>query len=258
MKLGVCIGPGQTTPFAAAGFDFAELHVQNHLKTMEDETAFAGVLHEIQSSVLPCCVANCFVPGSLKITGDRVDMDALESYVTTALTRAQTAGIDTIVFGSGGARQIPEGFDRKAAWRQLVDFGKMAGPIALHNKVTIVVEPLNHRECNVLNSVDETASYIEAVNHPAVRLLVDAYHMGVDNDNYGDIVTYGQYLSHVHIATTKTRRPPGLEPCDFTPFFAALNQAQYSGTISVEAGWGDAANEASVVYNVLASLAETS
>ncbi|TFG73278.1 MAG: sugar phosphate isomerase/epimerase [Anaerolineales bacterium] len=257
MKLGVCVGPDQTKVFAEAGFAFVELHVQNHLKTMEDDHAFAGALHTIQSSVLPCCVANCFVPGSLKITGDSADMDALESYVTTALARAHTAGIDTIVFGSGGARQIPEGFDRGKAWHQLVDFGKMVGPIALQNKVTVVVEPLNHKECNVLNSVGETASYVEAVHHPAVRLLVDAYHMGVDNDIYGDIVTYGHYLSHVHIATIKSRRPPGLEPCDFTAFFTALRQAQYTGRISVEAGWEDGASEASVVYKALLSLTET-
>jgi sugar phosphate isomerase/epimerase len=254
MKIGVCASPEKATGFLEAGFEFVELHVQQHLKTMEDNEAFANALSAIKASVLPCCVANCFVPGSLKITGENVDFGALERYVTTALTRAHVAGIDTIVFGSGGARQIPDGFDRGKAWRQLVDFGKMVGPIAQQNKLTIVVEPLNQKECNVLTSVGESGHYVEDVNHPAVRLLVDAYHMGVDNDNYDEIVNYGHLLCHVHIATVPSRRPPGLELCDFSSFFTALKQAQYTGRVSVEARWDDIAREAPVTFDTLSAL----
>jgi hypothetical protein len=44
--------------------------------------------------------------------------------------------------------------------------------------VTIAVEPLNRRETNVWNATRECADYVRQVNHPHVRLLVDAYPLG--------------------------------------------------------------------------------
>ncbi|MDF1516183.1 MAG: TIM barrel protein, partial [Anaerolineae bacterium] len=170
MLLGVCADPIQSRSLKEAGFDFVELHVQKHLATLEDETEFNKQLTSIASSLLPCPVANCFVPGGLKITGDEVDVPALQRYVSTALSRAQKAGMDTIVFGSGGARRIPDHFDRQRAWQQLVEFGRMVGPIAQKNDITVVVEPLNEKECNVLTSVGEAGRYVKAVDHPAEQL----------------------------------------------------------------------------------------
>ena len=45
-----------------------------------------------------------------------------------------------IVFGSGGARRIPDGFDRTRAWAQLVDFGRRIGPLAEERGVTIAMQ----------------------------------------------------------------------------------------------------------------------
>ena len=130
MKLGVCADPKYGPALADVGFEFLELHVQNHLKTLEDEDAFLAERARIQGEPIPALAANCFVPGSLKITGPDVDMGKLEQYVEVALSRAERAGIETVVFGSGGARRIPEGTDRGEAWQQLVAFGKMVGPVA--------------------------------------------------------------------------------------------------------------------------------
>ena len=102
MHIGVCTLPNQSSIFANAGFNFIELHVQRDLIPLDGDEAFQTAISAIQSSVLPCPVANCFIPGSHKITGSDADFDLLESYVTVAVTRAYLAGIDTIVFGSGG------------------------------------------------------------------------------------------------------------------------------------------------------------
>jgi sugar phosphate isomerase/epimerase len=239
MEYGVCGEPKVAGILAGTGYDFVELHVQRDLRTMEQEEAFLPRLREIKAAPVPAAVANCFVPGSLKITGPEVDVDALKRYVTTAFGRAQQAGIDTIVFGSGGARRIPEGFDRDSAWEQLVGFGSMIAPIAKHHDVTVVVEPLNRRECNVLNLVGECAEYVRQVDHPNVRLLVDAYHWALENDSYDDLVDALPLICHAHIATYKSRLAPGLEPCDFSEFFGALKEGGYDGRLSIEGKWPD-------------------
>jgi sugar phosphate isomerase/epimerase len=142
MEFGVCTDTASARALAAAGFGFIELNVQAHLKPEAAEREFAGELRKIEASPLPCAAANCFIPGHLKITGPAVDKARLEAYVSTAMARAGHAGIRTIVFGSGSARQVPDGFDRARAWAQLVDFCGMAAPWAGRHGVTLVVEPL--------------------------------------------------------------------------------------------------------------------
>jgi sugar phosphate isomerase/epimerase len=239
MEYGVCAEPKVAGILKGTGYDFIELHVQRDLKTMEGEDAFLPRLKEIKAAPVPAVVANCFVPGSLKITGPDVDMDALKRYVVRALSRAEQAGMDTIVFGSGGARRIPEGFDRDMAWQQLVEFGRMIVPIAQHHGVIVVVEPLNRRECNVFNSVGECARYVRQIDHPNLRLLVDAYHWALENDSYDDLVASLPLIRHAHIATYESRMAPGLEPCDVSEFFKALKVGGYDGRLSIEGKWTD-------------------
>ncbi|MGC9347290.1 MAG: sugar phosphate isomerase/epimerase family protein [Anaerolineae bacterium] len=258
MQYGVCADPKHAAALEAAGFEFIELHVQNHLKTTDGREAFLEELGRIQAAPLPALAANCFVPGYLKITGPEVDWPALEAYVTTAFRRAHQAGIQSIVFGSGGARQIPEGFDRGRAWGQLVRFGKLIGPLAAEQDVVVVVEPLNRTKgaCNVLTSVGESARYVNEVAHPNVRLLVDAYHLMLDDDSLDDVVANGHLLRHVHVATLDNRRPPGLEPCDFSDFFRALKLSGYDGPISIEASWDDFEAQALEAYEALVTMVE--
>ena len=143
MQFGFCGEFSWTTPARAAGYDFAEWTVSNLLGPRQSDAEFAPNLAAIRAAALPYPAANGFIPADLKITGPHVDRGALEAYATRAFARAQTAGVDVIVFGSGGARAIPEGYSRDAAWEQLVAFTKMIAPVAAAHAVTVVVEPLN-------------------------------------------------------------------------------------------------------------------
>ena len=234
MQFGVCCGPDMTSIAAGASFDYAEWSVGALLKPREPESAFLESLAAVRAASLPFPAVNCFVPGDLKITGPDADLSTLRKYVATTFERAERAGVEIIVFGSGGARAIPDGFDRGAARGQLLEFCAMLSPVAGNHGVTVVIEPLQRAECNVLNSVSECAALVREVGHPALRLLADSYHMMCDNDPFDDIVPNGDILAHVHIATVPNRLAPGAEPCDFTLFFNALAKAGYNGRVSIE------------------------
>ena len=235
MKLGVCAQPEAAEVLAAAGFDYIEVNVVRDLQPEVPDDALPAPPAALRDLPLPAPVANVFLPGALKLTGADVDPAAAERYVRTAFARAAAAGIAIIVFGSGAARRIPDDFDRERAWAQLVDFGRLIGPLAVDHGVTIAVEPLNYAECNVLNTVAESAAYVRDVDHPGVRLLVDAYHWARNEEPTNAIVAAGPLLVHAHIATYANRLAPGQEPCDFAPFFGALRNAGYAGALSVEA-----------------------
>jgi sugar phosphate isomerase/epimerase len=104
--------------------------------------------------------------------------------------------------------------------------------------------------------VGESARYVDDVAHPNVRLLVDSYHLMLDNDSLDDVVANGHLLHHVHVATLDNRLPPGLESCDFSDFFRALTLSGYDGPISIEARWDDIDAQASKAYESLVRMVE--
>lgn len=234
MQFGTCVDMSLAAVAASASYDYVEIRVPELLKPQEQEDSLQASLDALHAIGLPCPVLNIFVPARLKITGPDVNKQVLQDYVSTCMQRAEKAAVSIIVFGSGGARCIPDGFDRGVAHHQLVAFCRMVGPLAYDHGVTVVVEPLNRSECNVLNTVDECAALVNEVAHPSIRLLVDAYHLMRDGDSYESVVKHGRLLAHAHIATIPNRLAPASEDCDFSAFFDALAKAQYRGRLSIE------------------------
>jgi len=253
MQYGICTSPENTHLYAAAGFDFIELNVQQFLQGEAEESAFLAEWEKVRTCGLPSRAANAFIPGHLAVTGPKADLARLETYAQTICRRAEIAGLKTIVFGSGGARMIPEGFDRAHAWEQLLDFGRMASEVAARHGVTIVAEPLNKKECNVLNSVGECAKYVREINHSNMRLLADSYHWWQDDNDEAALIEAASLLHHVHLATAANRIAPGEEPADFSRFLALLNEGGYRGPISIEATWRDAKKNAARAFEIIST-----
>ncbi len=242
MEFGACGNP-DIVSHMPEGYSFLESTVAAMLKPREDEAAFRAALKEYKAAGLPCRVLNCFIPGELKITGPTADMAALEEYVTVALRRAEEAGVDTIVFGSGGARNYPEGFSHAQGFEQIKAFCRMLGPIAAKHKVTIVLEPLYRKGCNNLNTVAEGAALVRELDDPAIRLLADSFHVLHNEECLEDIVTHGDLIRHVHVASVPKRLAPGTDECDLAPFFNALKRANYSWRVSIEAHFPEPAKD---------------
>jgi len=237
MKIGVCADPNAGQILKDAGFDFIEMGVFGVLKPDKPYSDFVTELDRIQKSPLPCLVANCLMPGHMRITGPEVSIQSIKLHLSTVCERAEAAGIKKIVFGSGGARKCPEGFDRAKAFEQLVEFGRILGEEAAKRNVLIAVEPLNKNECNMLNSIRRTLDYVRKVNMPGFRLHADSFHWGMEDEADKDFSEAGSAICHAHIATFKSRLAPGFEESDFTQFFKLLKKCKYDDTISIEGKW---------------------
>lgn len=238
MKLGTCINPLDTLAWPSVPGDFLEANVQSLLMPEAPDADFAPVAAKVGALRAPILAANCFLPAALKVTGPVVDRDRLARYADTAFRRAAALGIEFIVFGSGGARQVPEGWPLAEGFEQFVQTLCLFAPLAQRHRVVLVVEPLNRAECNLVNTVLEGAVAVARVNHPAVRLLADFYHMLRNNESPDDLVKVGPWLAHAHIAEKAERTAPGVKGDDFRPFLAALRRARYSGALSLECKFG--------------------
>lgn len=225
------------------GYDYIELSL-SHIAAL-DEKEYSELAGRVLSSGLKCEACNNFIPPSLKLTGPYVDKARIRDYVEKALYRASRLGADTVVFGSGGARAIPEGFPMDMAWYQLVDFLRLAADVAQKYGVVLAIEPLNRSECNIIHNLSDARRLSEAVNKPNVRVLADYYHFAAENDSTNNIIKAGGNISHVHFSRYKGRVfPRDITEDDYLPFITAIKKAGYNGKVSIEAYTSDFINDA--------------
>ena len=240
MQFGICLPIADAGIAHAAGFDFVEPTVRS-LSPLDPD--FDMIRAPFDSAPLPTPVFNVFVPTEIPLTGPEVDWERVENYLEPAIGRVAALGGEAIVFGSGGARRVPDGFPQEEANKQLVRFLRLAGGTAERNDITIVIEPLNSRESNIVNSVVEGMELAQAADHPRVRLLADFYHMMEDDEPLENVTTCAAWLDHVHVADT-TRGAPGEGDYPYGEFFRRLHEGGYSGRISIECRWDDLATQA--------------
>ena len=243
MRFGVCAGVDKAELLARLGYDYIELGAAGDLIPDDpNEAAWTERRRQIDAAPLRPEAFNSFVRTG-KIVGPDADAARLERYVHIALSRAAQVGGKVIVFGSGGARNVPDGFSRDTARSQILDFLGWCADAHETTGVVVVVEPLNKTESNVLNTVGEGAEYVRALNRPGVRNLADTYHMEKDGEPLTAIEESGDVLAHVHTADTD-RGAPGTGVYDHAALFQTLARAGYDRRVSIECRWDDFEREA--------------
>jgi D-psicose/D-tagatose/L-ribulose 3-epimerase len=243
VQVGYCTSLKNLQTAKAAGFDYVELST-TEIATMPDPD-FENAAREIKEVGLPVPATNLFLPATLKVTGPEIDTAQQMKYVTTAFDRLSRLGTRIVVFGSGGARRVPDGFAHDEAFRQLVDFGRRIAPLARSRGITVAVEPLRHEETNIINSAAEGLQLVEAIADPGFQLMIDFYHLASEHEDPAIIGRAKAHLRHLHMANPHGRVFPRVwDEYDYGPFFAALREIGYDQRISVEASAKDVAAEA--------------
>jgi sugar phosphate isomerase/epimerase len=244
MQIGFCTDPATLATLPARpDCDFIEGHVVNFLTPEAPDAEFAPRATALRACGYPMPAANVLLPPVLKVSGPDIDYARLDRYAQTVFRRAQETGMTLIVFGSAGARMVPEGFSSVKAFEQYVDILKQFGPLAEAAGVTIVVEPLNRGECNLVNTVLEGAEAVRRANTRGVQLLVDIFHMLRNGESPDDIVKVGPLIRHAHVAENQDRAAPGTNGEDFRPFLRALRRAGYNARLALEPIWKDLPNQ---------------
>jgi sugar phosphate isomerase/epimerase len=234
MRFGVCTSCEQAAVLKALGWDYVEEGVHTFLQGALGDAQWNGSALAARSP-LPILAANMLVPAELKITGPGVDSEKLAAYMSRVIDRAGKTGIRTLVFGSGGARRVPDDFSRDTAKEQIESFLRSCAPILERTGATLVIEPLNRKECNIINSVAEALDYVNAVAHPNIQCLVDSYHFWLENEPLANLAEAMPAIRHVHVADMEGRAAPGKSgTSDYREFFRTLKDGSYSGDISVE------------------------
>jgi sugar phosphate isomerase/epimerase len=223
---------------AAAGFDYIEPALSQLVAL--DPDALASARATIAASRIHVETMNWFLPGTdIKLTGPQVDRAQIRAYLEKSLALAESFGAKVIVFGSPGARSVPDGFPHDKAWEQLKDFLRMCGEViqAHDYGMVIGIEALRKPESNIVNSVAEALKLAREVNHPKIRIIVDFYHLTFEHENPDVILGGRDMIVHLQIADPRERTFPVSDTGEprYRQFFTNLRKIGYHGRISVEA-----------------------
>lgn len=238
---------------AKTGFDYIELPLAQLAEL--DDAAFDQVVRRVSDSGIACEVCNNFFPTYIRLTGGLVDDEIVDEYVTAALKRAHLIGAEYVVFGSGPAKNVPYGYSLEKGYQQVVSMLQRINPIASREQVTIVIEPLRRKECNLINTFAEGCQLARDVEGSHVKVLVDYYHLATEREPVHDIVAGRDYLRHVHYARLNKRGFPTKKDAEQNrDFFLALKEIGYQGRLSLEAYSLDFAKEAPMALAYLREM----
>lgn len=108
---------------------------------------------------------------------------------------------------------------------------------AAERGVSIALEPIAFHVCNFINSTQDGLEWMERVNKPNFRLMLDVYHMNIDDrltiERSIMQAVAADAVLHVHLCDTN-RKPPGYGHMDFKAVIDTLKRADYTRYVSAE------------------------
>jgi D-psicose/D-tagatose/L-ribulose 3-epimerase len=250
VQVGLCTALKGIDAARTAGFEYLELGT-SEIAALSDAD-YESALAQVRQLGLPVPVTNLFLPATLKVTGPEIDPEEQIRYVRKAFARLSRLGTGIVVFGSGGARRVPDGFSKDDAFKQLVEFGRRIAAEARTHNITIAVEPLRRQETNIINSAAEGLELVNAVDHPNFQLMIDFYHLASEREDPAIVLRAREHIRHLHMANPQGRVfPLAWDEYDYAPFFANLRKIGYDKRISIEASAKDFPIEAPRAISLL-------
>ena len=101
--------------------------------------------------------------------------------------------------------------------------------------ITLNMEVLNRFEGYLLNTANEAVDYVRRVDRPNVKVMLDTFHMNIEEDSMTDAVrAAGDLLGHVHIGEANRKTPGPNGRIDWKALGTALKDIGYKGYIVME------------------------
>ena len=119
-------------------------------------------------------------------------------------------------------------------WKRVVGGLQESAAFAARHGVKLGVEPLNRYETFFLTTAAEALALCQAVNHPNLGVLFDAYHANIEEKNLPAAVRLlGRHIVNVH-ASENDRGIPGSGHIDWPGILQALKEVGYEGFLVIE------------------------
>lgn len=215
------------------GYDAVEMTIEDRSKKN-----LKIIRESLKKTHLECIICSSFLEGNL-ISEDKKNVQKGKKYVMESIDLCEYLGADILV-GPVYGSLVNEAFlnteVKNRAKRQCIELLKGIGQYALDKRIRIAVEPLNRYETNFLNTAEEGLELISEVNLENIGLLLDTYHMGIEEKNPNlAVLNAGKHLFHIH-APENDRGTPGTGNVDWSGMSESLKKIEFNGFVVMESG----------------------
>lgn len=222
----------------ALGFDFVELLVPEP----EDDLDLTELRAAVADADLGVVMAARVNPQRSIASAEDAARKGGQDYLAHCVEVATAVGATIIggplyglplVFAGRAPAPVPEN-ERLARVDRCVGALKTAAAIAADAGVTFALEPLNRFETDFASTTAQGIMVADAVDHPGLGLLLDTFHMNMEDPSLGGAIRQaGKRIVHFQ-ANESHRGFPGTGHVDWADVMRALVEVGYAGPISLE------------------------
>lgn len=107
--------------------------------------------------------------------------------------------------------------------------------MAADHGIMLGMESLNRFEGYMINEAQECIDYVKAVDRPNVKVMLDTFHMNIEEDSIVDAIrSSGSLLGHFHVGEANRRCPGPGGRFDWAQIGQALRDIHYDGYVVME------------------------
>jgi D-psicose/D-tagatose/L-ribulose 3-epimerase len=224
---------GELVPHVAGmGFDWIELPLES---VHDFDPREAAKLIEAHGLGVSACVA--MGPDRDLIHPDESIRANGAAYVRQCIQATQSLGAQNLIgplySAVGRTWQMTED-ERQRDTEILVGQLRELARYADEHGVVLCLEPLNRFETSFVNLADQAIEIIDRVAHPACQMMLDTFHLNIEERSLGDAIrATGTRLRHVH-ACENDRGAPGTGHIPWNDVAQALGEIGYDGPVVIE------------------------
>ncbi|MDN3689903.1 sugar phosphate isomerase/epimerase family protein [Cyclobacterium jeungdonense] len=138
------------------------------------------------------------------------------------------------MYSAVGKARLVSAEQKKIEWDRAVTNLHKVCKMAEKSGQEIALEALNRFETDLINTTEELMRLISDINHPAAKVLLDGFHMNIEEPNIEKaILQAGDKLIHVQVSENY-RGTPGTGQTRWEDYKRGLEKVNYKGTITIE------------------------
>lgn len=215
---------------SSMGYDEIEIHAHNY-----DWEKLNALADELQLTIRGV-TANAGWPDKttdLSQADPGMRKKAVE-YFHEQIERVTRAGAEYFVMSPCAPGKAAPEDGVQENWGAAVESLQELAPYAAANNIILVQEPLNRYESCIINNGKQAREFVEKVNHPSVKTMLDTFHMNIEETSFEEaFCDAGDALAHIHVADTN-RQGIGEGRLAWEKFAEIVKKNNYDGTITLE------------------------
>lgn len=219
---------------AELGFDVLEVAAGGLVEMSDEELAALKQAAEDNGVILTACIG---LPPQYNTAsldeGIRQNGVAYVKRILDAMEQCGAGVLGGIIYAywpvdyTKPVRKEEERAQSIKSMRELADYAAGYG-------ITLVLETVNRFEQYIINDAAEAARMVEEIGKPNVKVMLDCFHMNIEEDFLGDAIrATGDCLGHYHIGEAN-RKVPGKGHMPWEEIGQALRDIHYDGYVVME------------------------